>query len=69
MKSQTQQIEEGFLTVPDFLSRYAVSRTSFYRDLVGKGQLKLHKIGRASRIARADARAWADSLPTIGGGQ
>lgn len=57
---------EGYHTIPDFLRTYAVSRTTAYR-LVQEGKLRITKIGRASRIAKADARAWADSLPTVGG--
>jgi predicted DNA-binding transcriptional regulator AlpA len=57
---------EGFLTVPDFLNTYAVSRTGFYRE-VARGNIRVVKIGRSSRIARADAQRWAASLPTVGG--
>lgn len=53
---------EGYHTVPDFLRTYAISRTTFYR-IVQSQKLRITKIGRASRIAKA----WADSLPTIGG--
>jgi excisionase family DNA binding protein len=66
MQEKTEPEKDGFYTVPDFLSRYAVSRTAFYR-IVGQGKLKLHKIGRSSRVARAEAQAWAASLPTVGG--
>ena len=54
---------EGFYTVAEFLRIFAVSRTSFYR-LVQDGALRLTKIGRASRVAEIDAKAWADALPT-----
>ena len=57
---------EGYHTVPDFLRTYAIGRTTFYR-IVQSQKLRITKIGRASRIAKADAKAWADSLPTIGG--
>lgn len=59
-------IPEGFYTVPDFMRTFAVPRTSLYRA-VQRGELRLTKIGRSSRIARADAHAWAASLPTVGG--
>ncbi len=58
--------QDGFLKVPDFLQRYALSRTEFYRE-VNRGNLRLHKVGRSSRVSRAEARAWADKLPTVGG--
>ena len=57
---------EGYYTVPDFLQIYAIGRTTLYR-LADSGKIRITKIGRASRIAKADAKAWADSLPTIGG--
>ena len=59
-------MSDGYHTIPDFLRTYAIGRTTLYR-LVEAGKLRITKIGRASRIARADAKAWADSLPTIGG--
>ena len=57
---------DGFFTVPDFLTAFAVSRTEFYRQ-VQANKIRLTKIGRSSRVAKADAAAWAASLPTIGG--
>ena len=57
---------DGFYSVPEFLNAYSLPRTTFYR-IVQRGQLRIHKLGRASRVSRADAKAWADSLPTIGG--
>lgn len=50
------------LTVREFKTRYRVSHSQFYRE-VGKG-LPIRKIGRATRIALADAEKWAASLPT-----
>jgi len=57
----------GFYTIAEFLSVYSIGRSTAYRA-VESGKLKLTKIGRASRIAKSDAAAWAASLPTIGGG-
>lgn len=54
------------LTVPDFLTQYAISRSEFYRQ-VNKGNIPLLKMGTASRIRREDAEAWAASLPTYQG--
>ena len=51
------------MTVADFLTRYSLGRTSFYRE-VAAGRLTLRKFGTASRVARTDAEAWANSLPT-----
>ena len=50
------------MTVSDFLARYSIGRTTLYREVAG-GRLKLRKLGSATRIARADADAWAASLP------
>ena len=59
---------DGFYSVAEFLRIYAMGRTTFYRALKDEGsKLRITKIGRASRIAKADAKAWADSLPTTGG--
>jgi hypothetical protein len=57
---------DGFYTVSEFIRIFAVPRTSFYR-YAQSGQLRLTKLNRATRIAKADAQAWAASLPTIGG--
>ena len=53
---------QELMTVADFLSRYAISRTEFYRQ-VNANRIPLTKLGTASRIARKDAEAWAASLP------
>lgn len=52
------------MTVSEFLARYSIARTTFYREAAKAGSvLKLRKLGTATRIARADAEAWANSLP------
>jgi len=53
-------------TVADFLKRYSIGRTSFYRE-VNAGRLKIRKFGTASRVARIDAEAWAAALPVVTG--
>lgn len=50
------------MTVADFCTRYSIGRTSLYRE-VNAGRLKLRKFGTATRVARADAEAWAANLP------
>lgn len=54
-----------FMTVAEFSSRFAVSRPTIYR-LVARGELRLVKIGRASRIRCEDASRWAAGLPSVG---
>jgi excisionase family DNA binding protein len=49
------------LRVGDFCSRYGISRPTFYR-LAARGVIPLFKIGRATRVKRADAEAWFNSL-------
>jgi hypothetical protein len=53
-------------TVADFLGRYSISRTSFYRE-VAANRIRIRKFGTATRIAREDAEAWAASLPISNG--
>lgn len=53
------------MTVADFCTRYSIGKTSLYRE-VNAGRIKLRKFGTATRISRADAEAWADSLPCQG---
>ncbi|GGE21326.1 hypothetical protein GCM10011529_29930 [Polymorphobacter glacialis] len=57
---------EGFYSVAEFLRIFSMGRTSLYRA-VNAGEIRITKIGRSSRIAKTDAKAWADGLPTTGG--
>ncbi len=50
------------MTLADFRRRFSISNTQLYRE-VAAGRLRLRKMGVASRIARADAEAWATALP------
>ena len=61
-------ITEGFYTVAEFIRLYGVPRSSLYRLLKDpKSGLRVYKLGRASRIAKAEAKSWAEGLPTFGG--
>ena len=53
---------QEFMTVAEFLFRYSISRTEFYRH-VNAGRIPLTKLGVASRVTRQDAETWAASLP------
>ncbi len=57
---------EGYYSIAEFIRIYRIGRTGVYRA-VQDGKLRITKMGRASRVAKADAQAWAASLPTIGG--
>lgn len=54
------------MTVADFLARYSIGKTSFYRE-VAANRIRIRKFGTATRIARGDAEAWAASLPLHNG--
>jgi excisionase family DNA binding protein len=53
--------DDAFLTIRDFCERFKVSPATAYR-LAGRGELRLLKVGRHTRISVRDARAWAESL-------
>ena len=55
-----------YYTIPEFLDLYPMGRSTFYR-LVKDGQIRLTKFGGSSRVAKADAEAWAATLPVVGG--
>lgn len=55
-----------YYTIPEFLDLYPMGRSTFYR-LVKEGQLRLTKFGGSSRVAKADAEAWAATLQVISG--
>ena len=53
---------DGFYTVPDFMRTFAVPRTSLYRA-VQRGEPRLTKIGRSSRLARTGKRVgWSENI-------
>ena len=49
--------------VTEFCQTYGIGRTTFYAE-VKAGRLRLTKVGSGTRVRRADAESWADSLPT-----
>lgn len=51
------------LTVKEFRALAKIGQGTFYRE-VSAGRLRVTKIGRATRIAVADAQAWLENLPT-----
>ena len=62
------EMAEGFMTVNEFMRIYGVPRSTLYRLVRDPASgLRIVKIGRASRISRADAETWAANLPTLGG--
>lgn len=56
------------LTLKEFQREYKVSHGQTYREIAA-GRLKVRKMGRATRVTRPDADAWAANLPTMGADQ
>lgn len=54
------------MTMKLFCELFSCGKTSAYREIAA-GRLRIRKFGTATRIARADAEAWAKSLPTVSG--
>ena len=52
------------LTLKDFCDAYRVCRETAYRQ-IRTGRLRAVKLGRKTLILRADADAWAASLPAL----
>ena len=54
-------IMDRLFTIQEFARRFGVGRSTVYREH-NSGRLPFRKIGRATRIAESDAKAWLDSL-------
>jgi excisionase family DNA binding protein len=50
--------------VNEFCARYGIARDTFYQE-VRRGRLRALKLGKKTLILRADAEAWAESLPAL----
>lgn len=57
-------MDNELLSLKTFTERFGVSRTLAYRE-ISAGRLVARKVGKLTRIALDDARAWADALPRI----
>ncbi len=51
-------------SLPDFLERFSVSRSTAYRE-INAGRLEARKRGSRTIITAEAAQAWLDSLPTL----
>jgi excisionase family DNA binding protein len=51
------------MTIDQFCRSYSVGKTKAYSEIQG-GKLKIRKLGSKTLIARDDAEAWLNSLPT-----
>ena len=56
-------IREAF-AVREFCARYGICRQTFY-DEIKRGRIKARKVGKKTIVLRADADAWAASLPEL----
>jgi excisionase family DNA binding protein len=56
-------MEKELMTLPEFLERYSISRTTLYRE-IKDGRLRATKVGRRTLVARVDAEAWLRTLRT-----
>jgi len=52
------------LSIREAVALTSLSRTRLYR-LLGSGQIKAVKLGKSTRILRADLEAWLASLPAF----
>lgn len=57
-------MENTLSTVPAFLKQYAISRTSFYKE-VKEGRLRIIKRGRRTLVCKSDADAWLENLRNV----
>lgn len=53
--------DKELTTVPEFLNRYSISRTAFYREILA-GRLEIVKRGRRTLVTRQAADNWVKSL-------
>jgi predicted DNA-binding transcriptional regulator AlpA len=58
---EVKEMQIELLTIPEFLAKFSISRTSFYRE-VSEGRLKILKLGRSSRIAVDEANRWLTAI-------
>jgi hypothetical protein len=54
-------MEQEAFRVPEFCQRYAISRTSLYKE-IGENRLRIVKRGRRTLIARVEAERWFATL-------
>ncbi len=54
-------MDKLLITVPEFLRQYAISRTSFYKE-VKDGRLCIIKRGRRTVVSTSDANQWLEAL-------
>jgi excisionase family DNA binding protein len=59
-------IREAF-AVREFCARYGICRQTFY-DEIKRGRIRARKLGKKTIVMRADADAWAASLPELRAG-
>jgi len=63
-----QEGSHGAFSIDQFCRRYNLGKTFVY-ELIKDRKLRAVKCGYRTLILRADAEAWALSLPTLGAAQ
>ena len=56
-------MSKELITIPEFLLKFSISRTSFYRE-VGEGRLSIIKRGRRTLVSYEEAMRWMRNLPS-----
>jgi excisionase family DNA binding protein len=56
--------ETAALTIDEYCRAYRICRETAYRE-IRAGRLPARKLGRKTLVLRADAEAWAASLPAL----
>ena len=64
MRRQMDYTTREAFAVREFCARYGICRQTFY-DEIKRGRIKAKKLGKKTVILRADAEAWATSLPRL----
>lgn len=57
-------MEDGALTINQFLERYGISRSTAYEEIAAK-RLRAVKVGRKTIIPCRSAREWLEALPPV----
>jgi excisionase family DNA binding protein len=58
---QEAMMIDRLITIAEFARRFDVGKSTVYREHHA-GRLPFRKVGRATRIAESDAKAWFDNL-------
>lgn len=57
---------DQLLQINQVCNLFQISRSTIYRA-VRRGEIKIHKIGKASRVRESELANWLNSFPIKGG--